>query len=288
MVDIFGKKKQEERIKDLESRLAEIQKENEDLIRTLEKRDGKIRKLSRACQDASIALKATKQKSASEQALIEPRLNESIDSAQAIRLKPREMEQLISKLQGIKSPANDLITARFANNVNLPVEASKLSKSIKSSRGWIFLQCPQLFSLLIVPPLPVKEDYVCDSSSFDIDFMGAMLDTPLLIVSSHAGDSFLGFALSKDNFQAQELIRSPIKEKHSKGGWSQKRFERLREEDIKNHAEVVIERLKEFLGNYRSLAQMVVLAGDPVVINQILPFVDLPVIERRLEKHDEK
>jgi hypothetical protein len=115
-----------------------------------------------------------------------------------------------------------------------------------------------------------------------------MLDTPLLIVSLHAGESFLGLALSKDKFQAKELIRSMVKEKHSKGGWSQKRFERLREEDIKSHIGIVIEKLKEFVNNYRLIAKMVVVGGDPILINQVLPFIDLPVIEKRFEKYDEK
>ncbi len=50
LVDILGKKKLEERVRDLEFRLAELKNENENLNCTLEKRDEKIRKLSYAYQ----------------------------------------------------------------------------------------------------------------------------------------------------------------------------------------------------------------------------------------------
>jgi Actinobacteria/chloroflexi VLRF1 release factor len=285
-VDILGKKKLEERVRDLELRLTELKNENENLNRTLEKRDEKIRKLSHAYQDVSIALKAAEQKYATQLTKVETSLNESAPAS--INLRPREMERLLSRLECIKSPANDLITAQSRTTVDLPADSSQLAKSLKSSRGWIFLQCPQLFSLLLNPPLPIEEDFTTIAGSFELGLLREMLDTPLLVVSLHAGESFLGLALSKDKFQAKELIRSMVKEKHSKGGWSQKRFERLREEDIKSHIGIVIEKLKEFINNYRLIAKMVVVGGDPILINQVLPFIDLPVIEKRFEKYDEK
>ncbi|MDD1742701.1 MAG: hypothetical protein LUQ47_05130 [Methanotrichaceae archaeon] len=285
-MDILGKKKLEEKIKDLEFRLAELKNENENLNCTLEKRDEKIRKLSHAYQEVSIALKAAEQKSTTTQRTkVEISSNES--ELANIDFSPREMERLMSRLQGIKSPANDLITAQFKTTGDLP-DSSPQVKSLKSSRGWIFLKCPQLFSLLLVPPLPIEEEFTTMADSFELNLLRKMLDTPLLIVSLHAGESFLGLALNKDRFQAKEVVRSMVKEKHSKGGWSQKRFERLREEDIKGHVRNVVEKLKEFVNDYRLIAKMVVVGGDPILINKILPFIDLPVIEKRFEKFDEK
>ena len=63
-----------------------------------------------------------------------------------------------------------------------------------------------------------------------------MLEIPVLVISAHAGDTLIGIALSSGRFEVQEAVKSQVKEKHSKGGWSQKRFERLRDEDIRNHA----------------------------------------------------
>ena len=57
--------------------------------------------------------------------------------------------------------------------------------------------------------------------------------------------------MSREGFEVKELVETQVKEKHSKGGWSQKRFERLREEDIKNHLDAVQEKLAQLRGQIR-------------------------------------
>ena len=64
MVDLFGKKKLEDRILELQAALAKQEGEKEQLLRTLEKREEKMRKLSSANQEANLALKAAEQKAA--------------------------------------------------------------------------------------------------------------------------------------------------------------------------------------------------------------------------------
>jgi hypothetical protein len=115
-----------------------------------------------------------------------------------------------------------------------------------------------------------------------------MMDTPVLVVSAHAGDTFLGVALSRDGFEAEELVESGVMGKHSKGGWSQKRFERLREEDIKGHVDLVNEKLAELMGKYKTLLKYAVLSGEEGLVRQIAPGIGLPVVQRRLERHDER
>jgi hypothetical protein len=83
-------------------------------------------------------------------------------------------------------------------------------------------------------------------------------------------------------------VESSVKEKHSKGGWSQKRFERLREEDIRNHAETVIDRISDLKIKYGTIVKFAVLTGDANLLKQISAAIDLPIVERRLERHDEK
>ena len=57
-MDLFGKKKLEDRILELESGLLELEKGKDELIHTLEKREEKIRKLTSANQEENLALKA--------------------------------------------------------------------------------------------------------------------------------------------------------------------------------------------------------------------------------------
>ncbi len=160
--------------------------------------------------------------------------------------------------------------------------------SIKSQRGRMILYYPQLFALLLIPPFPIQEKASWEASTFQLDLISEMMETPVLVVSAHAGDTFLGVAMSREGFEVKEFVESQVKEKHSKGGWSQKRFERLREEDVKNHVDAVLEKLSLILGKYGTIVKYAVLGGDESLIRQIAPSIGLPLVERRLEPHDEK
>jgi hypothetical protein len=291
LVDLFGKKKLDDRIMELETSLSEAQKKNEELLATIEKRDEKIKKLTSAYQEANVALKAAEQRTASAAARIET--DEAVgQKPQGTKLTPREFERLAKRLLILRSPEDDLLTAYIGNHASpppgLPTEAEKLISTLGLERGWAVLHCPQLFTLILKPPLPLTESSLSVSGVFQLDLLKEMMDTPVLVISAHAGDTFLGVSLNKEGFEARELVESQVKEKHSKGGWSQKRFERLREEDIKNHVEDVVERLEELKRKYGSVVKLAVIGGDQLLLKQIAPTVGLPTVERRLERHDEK
>ena len=69
-------------------------------------------------------------------------------------------------------------------------------------------------------------------------------------------------------------MESQVMGKHSKGGWSQKRFERLREEDIKSHVDLRAQKLAALMGKYKTLLKYAVLSGEESLIRQIAPGID--------------
>jgi len=290
LVDLFGKKKLEDRIQELESGITELESEKNELLQTLEKREDKIRKLTSANQEANLALKAAMQRAAaaSNASLPGPAGGEE-NKLPGTRWVPREMEKLMKRLESCRSPEDDLLTAYGApDEAALPSEVNRTVLSIKSERGRIIFRYPQLFTLILVPPFPILENFSLEGSVFSLDALREMMETPVLVVSAHAGDTFLGVALGKEGFEVRDFVESQVKEKHSKGGWSQKRFERLREEDIQNHIEAVLEKLSDLKKKYGSVVRFVVLGGDAALLKQIAPAVGLPVVERRLERHDER
>jgi hypothetical protein len=296
LVDLFGKKKLEDRILELQAELAKLVGEKEEFLRTLEKREEKIRRLSTANQEANLALKAAEQKAAASTALSSPaqlaaeRCEEQKPKAKKLSL--REMDMLMESLRICRSPRDDLLVAYYPGPIPedaaLPLKIKKAVATIKSQRGGIILHSPHLFSLLLVPPFPILESYSREGSAFALDPLGEMMDPPVLVVSAHAGETFLGVALSREGFEAEELVQSQVMGKHSKGGWSQKRFERLREEDIKSHVDLASQKLIGLMGKYKTLLKYAVLSGEESIIRQIAPGIDLPVVERRLERHDER
>jgi len=292
LVDLFGKKKLEDSILELQAALSKLEGEKEELLRTLEKREEKISKLSSAIQEANLALKAAEQKAAAAlsapvQAAFE-KCEEQKPKAKKLGL--REMNQLQERLKACRSPRDDLLVAFYPGPVPeddaLPSQIKKAASAIKSRRGGIILHSPLLFTLQLIPPFPIQESYTREGSAFALDPLVEMMDTPVLVVSAHAGETFLGVALSQEGFLAEELVESSVMGKHSKGGWSQKRFERLREEDIKSHVDLAAEKLDGLMGKYKTLLKYAVLSGEDNLIRQIAPGIDLPMVERRLERHD--
>jgi hypothetical protein len=292
-VDLFGKKKLEDRVLELEAAKAKLEREKEEFMRTMEKREEKIRKLTSANQEANLALKAMEQKttavSLSPEAEADCGEEKPPKSWKASR---RELDMLLQRLKACSSPKDDLLVASFPGpvpeEVSLPLQAKKAALAIKSSRGKIILYYPQLFALLLIPPFPIQESESWEGTSFQLDLFSEVAETPVLVVSAHAGETFMGVAMSREGFEVLEFVESQVKEKHSKGGWSQKRFERLREEDIKNHVDAVQEKLSMLLAKYGTIVKYAILSGDESLTRQIKPSIGLPIVERRLETHDEK
>ena len=296
MVDLFGKKKLEERILELEAERSRLEGEMEDLLRTLEKRDERIKKLSALSQEASLALKAAEQRlaaqSASPPALLDETKLPVAQRAEGRKLGLREMDLLLERLHAFRSPREDLLAAYypgpFPEDPAIPEPLKKAASAIKSRRGGIILNSPQLFSMLLTPPFPIQESRCQEGAAFYLDPIQEMMATSVLVVSVHAGDTFLGVSLSRDKFEAEELVQSSVMGRHSKGGWSQKRFERLREEDVKVHIDLVREKLEAMLGRYKPLLHYAVLSGEESLVRQMASFVDLPLVERALPRIDSK
>jgi hypothetical protein len=255
-----------------------------------------MRRLTSANQEVNLALKAAEQKMAALSVTFTP-VQSAVAKGEeqkpkAKKLSLREMDMLMERLKACRSPRDDLLVAIYPGPVPeddaLPPQIKKAAAAIKSKRGGILLHNPQLFTLQLIPPFPIQEIYSKEGSTFTLDLLGEMMDTPVLVVSAHAGETFLGVALSKEGFEAEELVESSVIGKHSKGGWSQKRFERLREEEIKSHVDLVNEKLAGLMGKYKTLLKYSVLSGEESLIRQIASGIDLLVVERTLSRHDDR
>ncbi|MCK4938591.1 MAG: hypothetical protein KAR85_08310 [Methanosarcinales archaeon] len=105
----------------------------------------------------------------------------------------------------------------------------------------------------------------------------------LCIIIAHAGESFIGFTSSPESFEVQKIIRSSVKGKHTKGGWSQRRFERLRDEDVQHHAEKVSDALKVLIQEVDDRIDFVMAGGDSRLMHEILKDIDNPMIDKKFD-----
>ena len=288
MIDLLGKRKLEEEIEELKQKIGELEKRRDTLLQTVDKREAKIKKLTHAHQEVSRTLRAAEQKISALQArapAVETGEDTSTAKAQSRHLRPVDLEKLLDKLSALRSSQEDLVSAYIQEETDdLPQVAKDLADGVKDDRGLVVLHCPLLFTLALVPPFPVKEAMTNVGRSFELDQLRDILETPVLVISAHAGETLLGVALGSNELAERVVVRSTVKEKHSKGGWSQKRFERLRKEDIRQHADLVVNRLSPLLESYRPHLHYAVISGEPVLTKLIRPALDLPVVETKMAR----
>ncbi|RXA17845.1 peptide chain release factor-like protein [Methanosarcina sp. MSH10X1] len=221
-------------------------------------------------------------------------------------LSPQAVLAYLSKLKSFYSPSGDLLTVYLPPDTRLSdVLSEKLLERVEeetrtlldrldSETGAVlFYDLHRIVCEAIALPVPITSPAWQLGNSFEVALLEEILskDYRMLVCVLHAGESFIGFTPDARVFDTEELIRSSVKEKHSKGGFSQRRFERLREEDIAHHMDKVIEALDRVLEENRSI-DFVILSGDFQLIGEIrkrLP-LNLEIIEKpsdiRVEKTD--
>ncbi|MHB8100882.1 MAG: Vms1/Ankzf1 family peptidyl-tRNA hydrolase [Methanosarcina sp.] len=211
-------------------------------------------------------------------------------------LSPSAVQAYLSKLSSFRAPADDLLTVYLPSGTRL---SGVLSEKVLDLMGEKILTLLErldpetglvlfydLYSMIceaIVPPVPIISPSWQLGNSFETSSLKESLskDYRMLILILHAGESFIGFAPDARVFDSKELIRSSVKEKHSKGGFSQRRFERLREEDIAHHMGKVFEALGKVLEE-NSPIDCIIMSGDPQLIKEIqrrLP-LNIEIIEK--------
>jgi len=219
-------------------------------------------------------------------------------------LSPQAVQVYLSRLRSFHAPADDLLTVYQPSGTRLSEimsekilerveeESRALLDRLESETGVVlFYDLHRMICEAIAPPLPIASPTWQLGHNFEVSLLEESLskDCRILILILHAGESFIGFTPDARVFDTKELIRSSVKERHSKGGFSQRRFERLREEDIAHPVDKVVEALDRVLEEDRSI-DFVILSGDFQLIGEIrrrLP-LNLEVIEKPSDIRVEK
>jgi peptide subunit release factor 1 (eRF1) len=197
-------------------------------------------------------------------------------------LSPAAVQAYLSKLSSFHSPSEDLLTVYLPTGTHLSAvipekilgmvdeETYSLLERLDTETGMVFFyDLHHMISEVIVPPFPVSSSAWQLQDSFETAPLKESLSSGcrMLVLVLHAGESFIGFAPDARFFDTEEFIKSSVKEKHSKGGFSQRRFERLREEDIAHHMNKVFEVLDKMLEE-NSPIDCIIMNGDTPLIRE--------------------
>ncbi len=293
MFDLFRK----EEINSLKTRITDLEDENRKLSLQLEKTSEKAKKTIATKQDVDRELNDARNRISS---LLNELQSLKKEASQEFRFRFSEslhanrLFDIIYSIDGFRSKTSTLITVYLKTNIQLvdvvrdnlnlfDGQTSNLIDKIESPTGKIILYDPnRIINLVISPALPILRSEFILGKQFDLETLKKTLEYDrIMIISAHAGETIIGI-VEADSFVEHETIRTSVMGKHKQGGWSQKRFQSLVEEDVKHHSDKVRNAIAAMVLKYKDI-EYVIASGEAKLIKMILAGYNYPLILKSMD-----
>ncbi|MCD4844389.1 MAG: hypothetical protein K8R25_07885 [Methanosarcinales archaeon] len=304
---LLGKKELEKHIIDLEAQIVELKSKNDSLI-------------ARQASKEETARKAISQKQIVEQELnisnkkietleydilnFKKQVKDELNFSNISFISKQSINKYLSRINSFKSEDRGLITITLKNQESLSNQKNSnellryldkdtvsLIDKIDSPTGLvIFYDTDRMVQEILAPYLPVDSSDWQINTGFDIGLPQSLIEqkVTLCIVLAHAGESFIGITQDSNTFLFHSIIRSSVKGKHTKGGWSQRRFEKLRTEDIRHHVEKVGSALKTMITDADNKIDYIIAGGDFKLVSMMLKDFEYSLVKRSFDTSVDK
>ena len=299
---LLGKKELEEHIQTQEAQIEKLRSANKSISARLASRNEVTRKAISQKQVVEEELNSAKKKIETLEHKIsvfskDTSLDVTFQNISSIPIL--SMANYVCQIGSLQAPDNSLITAYLQPGQSLPdlengrellespgYETMGLVDKIASPTGVVvFSDTLGMVREAVAPFLPVDVSSWQMDARFNTLPLQELIDRKvnLCVLLAHAGESFIGITDNSGSFTDYQIVRSSVKGKHTKGGWSQRRFERLRDEDILHHVKKVKDALKKMVdGSYTEITFMLT-GGESRLVSEILADFDCPVVDRRFD-----
>ncbi|HID19765.1 MAG TPA: hypothetical protein EYP28_02330 [Methanophagales archaeon] len=295
---LFNRKEQEKKLGLLQTRINELEYENKSLSERISKQAARAKRALSEKQGADLALKKAEEKIDTIERELK-NLKEKEDAQPSVReavtLTADRASDLLFQIGSIRSRNEDLLTAYLRpeeavsdlDRFELDNSVKYMMARIESPTGMALyydMKRTGMAPQIVAPPFMIPESRWKLDYAFDTTQLQEILDTNrvICIVLAHAGESFIGIS-DRERVIKYKIVRSSVKEKHTKGGMSQRRFERLRDEDIKHHGEKARAAFEALIAGYKSELEMVVVSGEPNLIKMVTQANYFPLLIRSIE-----
>ncbi|MFH1323282.1 MAG: Vms1/Ankzf1 family peptidyl-tRNA hydrolase [Methanobacteriota archaeon] len=293
MLDLFKK----DEINALKAKILALEEENSKLKLQVEKKGDKTKKTLAARQEVDTELNEAKQQIRSlenELTKLKKETKGELNLRFSENFFKNRLNDILFLLDSIQSKTATLITIYLAKDetpANIPsdiaskIESSELAliEKIDSHTGKvIFYDTDRIIKLVMLPVFPILHSKYSLERRFDLETLkNSLKRDKTLVINAHAGETFIGI-VEDDVFVEHEVVRSSVMGKHSKGGWSQKRFQSLVEEDVRHHADKVRAALDTLLVKHRDI-EYVIAGGEGKLTRMMLEGYDYPLIMKSMD-----
>lgn len=293
MLDLFKK----DEINALKAKILELEEKNSKLKLQVEKKGDKTKKTLASRQEVDRELNEAKQQIRSleyELVKLKKETKGELNFRFSENFFKNRLYDILFLLDSIQSKTATLITIYLAKDettANIPSDIASLIdnseraliEKIDSHTGKvIFYDTDGIIKLVMLTVFPILHSKYSLERRFDLETLkNSLKRDKTLVINAHAGETFIGI-VEDDVFVEHEVVRSSVMGKHSKGGWSQKRFQSLVEEDVRHHADKVRYSLDTLLGKHRDI-EYVIAGGEGKLVRMMLEGYDYPIIMKSMD-----
>jgi peptide subunit release factor 1 (eRF1) len=257
--DVLGKTELKERIEELEAEVEEL----EDRLEAEERR-----RKNAVTEKQDAHERANRMESKVQE--LEDRLDRAEEDEKDVgfrlakTVRGQTLEDALGLLESARSGEDSLTTVRVAPGDRVPeefgTETTAALQRVESKTGFVaFGDDAGLLRVALVPPLGVEETRVEHGPRFALD--RDLFELPethgVAVVRS---DEYAGGVYTEGERVGYTSVSTEVKSKHSKGGYSQGRFERARDEEVKKHVREAAEEFDAMLAEHD--VDHVFVAGD--------------------------
>jgi hypothetical protein len=299
---LLGKKELEKHIRTLETQIEQLRSENESTSARLASKDETTRKAISQKQVVEEELNTAKKKIETLEhkiSVFSKDTSPDITFRNISSISIKSMANYVYQIGSMRALDNSLVTAYLQPGQSvsdlengrellesLGHETVGLVDKIVSHTGVaVFYDTGGMVREAVAPFLPVDVSSCQMDVRFDATPLQELMDRKvnLCVLLAHAGESFIGITDNPGSFADYQIVRSSVKGKHTKGGWSQRRFERLRDEDIQHHVKKVKDALKKMVDGSSTEITFMLTGGESRLVFGILAGFDYPVVNRRFD-----
>ena len=241
-----------DRIEELEALLTEKKEEIEKLEEMLEAEKDRRSGLARQKQDAEEELNQLKDRLRNLEEETSDNVEEKTERPEAESLGFENAANMLKKLDSMESPKKDLVTIYSPSEIDDLDDLRGLKNSISKEQYSRIKGLSSFCAFLdqdtgdtILETRPFFDSRFEVEEFFDAEELLEFIRSEKFWALVSAGNTRI-FREENGDWKEIESIKSRVDREHSKGGFSQGRFERKREEQIEKHVNQVREKLKEF------------------------------------------
>ncbi|MFB6182801.1 MAG: Vms1/Ankzf1 family peptidyl-tRNA hydrolase [Candidatus Nanohaloarchaea archaeon] len=252
----------EEKVNELEEKINELEEERDKFKEKFEAEKRRRKKLSREKQSAEEEKNRLQDKVRS---LKDKEAEDNVESEgnfETISINLDEFLDVLNKLDSVKSDSKDLVTvwqSKYSNisdkkGLKNSVSLDQL-KALKKNDNVLGFFGETAFDLLFHLNGFNQDKWFLDDK-FHVGEIINFIEEEKIWVLCSIGEAKI-FRESGGDYEEIERINTRIEESHSSGGFSQDRFERLRDKQINEYKQKVNEKLKNFDNIYLLGAQQI-------------------------------